>query len=176
MLKDTTKARRYNSYFLLLGVLFSGCKKDDPTPLERLPPATTTGANTWGCLVNGEAWTSKGADNMGSDWTVPDGMSVRMYFSTRRISLVFPDTTSSYRLLVGAYALVPNNLVGSHASVRIGSKIYNGSNLVGGIVHLNRVDRQAGVVSGTFELTIVDQPGDTLRVTNGRFDIGDMAR
>ena len=34
----------------------SQCKKNDPTPLAQLPPATQTGANTFGCLVNGQVW------------------------------------------------------------------------------------------------------------------------
>ena len=33
----------------------SKCKKDDPALLDQFPPATQTGANTFGCLVNGQA-------------------------------------------------------------------------------------------------------------------------
>lgn len=32
---------------------FSGCKKEDVNPVEKLPSATQTGANTFGCLVDG---------------------------------------------------------------------------------------------------------------------------
>ena len=50
---------------LLIGILLTlnSCeKKDDPTltPIEQLPKATKTGANTAGCLVNGEAFLPKG--------------------------------------------------------------------------------------------------------------------
>lgn len=38
----------------------SQCKKDDPAPEEQLPPATQTGANTLGCLVNGQPYTPGG--------------------------------------------------------------------------------------------------------------------
>lgn len=39
----------------------SCCNKDeDKTPIEQLPPATTTGANTAGCLVDGEVFLPKG--------------------------------------------------------------------------------------------------------------------
>lgn len=31
-------------------------------------------------------------------------------------------------------------------------------------------------MAGTFEFTMVGGPGDTLRVTDGRFDIGNMDR
>ena len=51
----------------LLGL--SQCKKTEPAaarPEDQLPPATQTGANTFGCLLNGQPWTpggSNGTDN-----------------------------------------------------------------------------------------------------------------
>ena len=42
----------------LLGL--SQCKKNDPNPVDQLPPATQTGANTFGCLVNGQPWLPQG--------------------------------------------------------------------------------------------------------------------
>ena len=43
--------------FLLFGIL-GACKKDEPfiAPIDQLPPATQEGANTSGCLVDGEAF------------------------------------------------------------------------------------------------------------------------
>ncbi len=38
----------------------TGCKKDKKTPLEQLPPETQTGANTFGCLIDGKAFKPKG--------------------------------------------------------------------------------------------------------------------
>jgi hypothetical protein len=53
-----------NLLFLFATVLtLSCCSKDDnkPTnPIDKLPPATQTGANTAGCLVNGKAFLPKG--------------------------------------------------------------------------------------------------------------------
>ena len=46
--------------FLLLG---SSCKKDKlVNEIDKLPPATQTGANTFGCLVNGKAWIAQNKD------------------------------------------------------------------------------------------------------------------
>ncbi|MGI0040947.1 MAG: hypothetical protein ACRD94_03170, partial [Nitrosopumilaceae archaeon] len=51
---------------LFLSLLFTialGCHNDDDTikiPINQLPPATHTGANTAGCLVNGIAFLPKG--------------------------------------------------------------------------------------------------------------------
>jgi hypothetical protein len=52
-------------HFLLTALLLSGwlltcCHKKDPAPVDQLPAITQTGANTFGCLLNGQAWTPKG--------------------------------------------------------------------------------------------------------------------
>jgi len=43
--------------FIFCIFLFINCKKNE---LDALPPATQNGANTFGCLVNGNAWVSTG--------------------------------------------------------------------------------------------------------------------
>src|SRR6185503_9360933 len=48
---------------LLLSVLLTGnCKKDNIDELSKLPPATQSGANTFGCLINGSAFIPNGYD------------------------------------------------------------------------------------------------------------------
>ncbi len=37
-------------------LLIYSCNKDDDYPKEELPPITSEGANTFGCLVDGEVW------------------------------------------------------------------------------------------------------------------------
>lgn len=46
-------------FLLLLTLSLSGCSKDDDrpiNPIDQLPPATQTGANTFGALLDGEAF------------------------------------------------------------------------------------------------------------------------
>ena len=55
-----------NSLLILILILsMSCCKKDDDnlTPLDQLPPATQTGENTFGCLLDGEAFIPSGGTN-----------------------------------------------------------------------------------------------------------------
>ena len=47
---------------LLPVLLAMGCHKNNPSPLDRLPPATQTGQYTFGCLLNGQSWTPLGFD------------------------------------------------------------------------------------------------------------------
>jgi len=54
-------------FFLLSTILLSlRCRKDKTAnPVDQLPPLTTVGANTFGCLVNGSAFLPKGASLSG---------------------------------------------------------------------------------------------------------------
>ena len=49
------------SLFLFLTAACTKTDDDAPAgPLDELPPATQTGANTFGCLINGEPWYNRG--------------------------------------------------------------------------------------------------------------------
>ena len=58
--------KTYIKYILVLLVL-AGCSKDDnkntSNPIDQLPPMTTSGKNTIGCLVNGVPFTDGGLMN-----------------------------------------------------------------------------------------------------------------
>ncbi|MEO7801559.1 MAG: hypothetical protein ABIR81_06155 [Ginsengibacter sp.] len=57
-------------YIVLIFCFFlitASCKKNNtPTDEDQLPPATQTGANTFGCLINGKVWLPKGYSNTGT--------------------------------------------------------------------------------------------------------------
>lgn len=54
-------------FFLAVTGIFVSCKKESTSQdeLAKLPPATQTGANTFGCLVNGKAFMPKGSTGIG---------------------------------------------------------------------------------------------------------------
>lgn len=70
-------------HFLLITalILLSSCHKDDDpiAPIDQLPPATQTGAGTFGCLVNGEPF----IDNSGSFNCFYQFVDVGYYFGIR---------------------------------------------------------------------------------------------
>lgn len=50
-------------HLIFLSIFFflaAGCIKHKSNPIDQLPPATQTGSNTLGFLLNGEPWTPKG--------------------------------------------------------------------------------------------------------------------
>ena len=160
----------------------SKCKQDDPAPLDQLPPATQTGANTFGCLVNGQVYIPQG--NTGtSNFSVlyePGPMGANLNIQTysinknRRqfVNLSCGPVTQSraYSLnipVVEGTASYTDTSLPSPCSAYIGNMppVYRKGRLT-----ITRLDNNAGIIAGTFEVTFAVPGCDTLKITQGRFD------
>ena len=176
---------------LLTGsLLAASCKKSKPgaalTELEKLPPITQTGANTFGCLVDGKAWLPNGSKPQ------IGGPNIQVYVDPTFQGGAFYVTGHQYQ---GPYQTVA---FGSSRCVNAGffttdsmfnsfdyKKTINGGTSIEfrtpengiyrkGFFNISRYDLINGVFSGTFEVKLYKTDGsfgDTLRITNGRFDV-----
>ena len=167
-------------WFWLPLLLLVGCHKKDPSPEEQLPTATQSGANTFGCLVNGQPWTPKG-NNGSSNYSVSYDRAYRkgtLNVGTYR----YIGTGANDYQLVGFYAdSIPTPGTYSLAIVNHHEGIFldrtktcqfpgNDPYYRKGSLTITRLDVQAGIISGTFEFTLARPGCDTVRVTQGRFD------
>jgi hypothetical protein len=179
---------------LVLPCLALQCNKDkdDPDPdngkgsdKEQLPPATQSGENTFGCLVNGEVWRPENGEVYRNPLRASFGLG-RLTISAEReidkksldneINITMYDNiddTGYYRLdeydtdslRSINYALYRLEKIGCQYSTYYSNKNY---------VIINRLDSIKNIISGRFEFIAVnDSCGelDTMRVTDGRFDI-----
>ncbi len=172
-------------HFLLLVplALLLGCKKNEPAaarPEDQLPPATQTGANTFGCLLNGQPWTPSGSNGTDNYKVIYDPGYAGGSLDIRAYRYPPGQTTNQYIFIGGGSINKPGSypLDGVKAGVYYRSGIkgscneYN--NAPGLVMHgqlvVIRLDYAQGIVSGTFSFTL-SQPGcDTVKVTQGRFD------
>ena len=161
--------------------LFTACKKDKGE--DQLPPATQTGANTFGCLINGEIYTPQGFEqnhpnfDMVVDPTFENGnfgfstfnknKKLRLNLGTNSIKntgiLYIQDTSKP--LHIGVY----ND--NSNCYFSPGTINYYDYYSVGNLT-ITRYDLTNGIFSGTFEFILYDPATscDTIKVTQGRFD------
>ena len=180
------KVPQYFLLFIFAGLLMSlQCKKsNDPfsnnttpsTPV--LPNETTSGANTFGCLVNNNVW-------------LPNSGMTHFYADY-----------SNKVFYIGASYANPNDITdsGSHVSIRgnfinsigtynlrklsadsdsvIGHNVYYCKNtkfywIIGdsGYFEFTRLDTNNVTMSGRFAFNAVSSYGDTVKITQGRFDI-----
>lgn len=140
----------------------------EPTPkteLEKLPPITQTGENTFGYLVNGKAVVFTSTLNFSA---IYQGGFIQI--AGGGVSLVIIDP------------IAPNqeyNIPESETfKARYTKEAQNGSycfyefeNTYDGYIHFSKVDRVNHIASGTFQYSTVTQDCDTIRVTDGRFDM-----
>ena len=169
-------------------MLSSSCKKHTIPPgnqLSLLPPATQTGANTFGCLVNGQAFVPGGsvfngapfqcnyiytgggyyltvaADNKGGDGTITD-----IVLGTDSLA-VSQGQTLLFKRSASGNAQASYNLVYAHG----GLTSYITKNPASGQLIISRFDPDKQIVSGTFYFNAVNATGNTVNVTDGRFDM-----
>jgi hypothetical protein len=176
---------------VLLVVITLSCKKNKNEPeteLEKLPPITQTGANTFGCLVNGVAWLPNGRK--------PDG-----WFGKPNLEVYINESLPyrSFGITAGQY-----NGERSHISFGTSKNLQNGvynfdnlnidkqiffeyqkfywnANIVEHSIPYDSlsyrkgkftITRLSNSISGIFEIEISKfNSTDTLKITNGRFDM-----
>lgn len=180
--------------YLALGLLTqcSKCKQDPapqlPTdPLATLPPETQSGAGTFGCLVNGKAYIITNAISTSGEWISPTRLSVgtSLYLNGdrsadfRSITMLLNGQLSTQPASVFSIVPAANPAVAFTTGLNqfytfSGSPtcVYSGQQVKTGKVELVRFDGAARIAAGRFAFTLYEPGGcDTLRVTNGRFDV-----
>lgn len=168
---------------LLITFTLSCCNKDEDQPIaeiDKLPPATQTGAQTFGCLIDGKAFVPpKFGTNAPSAFYqfVGGSYTLSIYGSTdggsnlKSILLGALDvpaiTTTNYPLK----SEENGNFLGKYL---IGGGIaFSGitSNSNPGILTITRFDTTNFIISGTFSFTVLNNNGNEIKITDGRFDM-----
>ncbi|TAE43335.1 MAG: hypothetical protein EAY66_00010 [Sphingobacteriales bacterium] len=159
-------------------MLAASCKKEkSKNPIDDLPPATQTGANTFGCLINGEIWKPKGGlldrtldlsydpGYMGGTFNVIANRFLSQGVSERI-------TIASYNLQSTGSFVISKNKVG--INFRKSDCAYLSDevdNIQSGILIITRLDLQAKIISGTFNFKLEKTGCPTIIATEGRFDL-----
>lgn len=173
------------AFFLLCG---SSCKKSkNSSPIDQLPPETQIGANTFGCLVDGKVFVPKGL-----------GLSPRL---TCYYQYIYFPHENGYVFQVAAndksMPSVLNSLNIGFDSMKVMEgktyllqKVYKGGargnyrhftetslddfftySPSSGELVITKFDEANQIVSGTFWFNAINNNGDTVYVTDGRFDM-----
>lgn len=181
----------------LLFITLSSCNSnDDNSFTPTLPPATQTGANTFGCYIDGNLLvprdgdgtfnsTSKGMQFWGSSDQTYNEIHVWDYKSGSE-SLFF-HIQDLHQNEEGSYEIKESNCQLSSSgnpnpTVNLFCRKKNQSTQLinlycsiegSGILKIIRYDLVNRIVSGTFSCSAVnrDDPNDIIEITEGRFDI-----
>ena len=176
--------------YLLLALLplflITACDDDDlqprpgETPLEtlnRLVPATQTGAGTFGCLVNGEVWIPEvdgpdSAIDALTGITNPNNLTI----TARKEPL---SDNRNHNLVIGSVFEVeqpsPMKLFSKFRDRDVNdncSAILLDTTFLN-FITISKHDQENQIISGTFECTMQEPecPEKTIEITEGRFDL-----
>ncbi len=163
--------------------LFVACTKD----VKELPPATETGANTFGAIVNGKLWAPQdfGAVNIGTKLECRRMPTKDIIINARNFSSSPTETEFELRIKeVTATGTYPLNTTVSYPS---GSASYGyyvkrkitplnewlTNSQYTGSVTITKIDTLNRFVSGTFQFNAINlyNNPEPLTVTEGRFDV-----
>jgi hypothetical protein len=181
-MKNKNKIIMKYLFLLFLAITINSCDKNDDDsprdPISRLPPATQTGANTFGALLDGEPFIPAGGSNpldaqyqlINGEWYFFVGGSKRVEdFNLLSLSL----STNARELETGqTYILVSEFDAGGVSGVYgFNGDFYDTDDLNSGELSITRLDLNAQIVSGTFFFDIIDENGELREIREGRFDM-----
>lgn len=167
----------------ILIFIFISCKKKDTSP--KLPDATQIGANTFGCLVDGElAKTEMYSSSWNGEGVIFSNLVVNynmIYISaiTKKPRRNF-DFEIYYNGLLGNYTSYSEHNSKTYAchymdstdkygTIGGGSNDYFTDATHNGTITFTRFESK--IVSAIFEMELVNNNGATRRISSGRFDI-----
>ena len=165
--------------------IFTACKKDktETTELSKLPAATQTGANTFGCLVNGKAWVAQRNDcsifcplslkvmydgNNGGNLSIT-GFNININEGIDQGIIIGLDSTDFKSNFI-FNASTANNIGFTYINNSIYTRSWDSLIVCTGSVKLTSYNFQTGIISGTFDFSLTKPNSPTIIVTNGRFD------
>lgn len=151
---------------LLIGILLTinSCSEkseNELTPLEQLPKATQTGENTFGCLINGEAFVVSNTSQQ-----VAIYQQGQLQFGADGISMILGDPLNINLI----YDLVGKASYYVNADPQLGCH-YEFNHSYQGSVTFSKIDRTNYIISGTFEFSTNKDGCEDIKITNGRFDL-----
>lgn len=140
---------------ILLSVICLGsCAEDTSIDVTVMPPATTTGANTFGCLVDG--WVYVGGRYNNKDF---GGWAAKSFLYNEKEDKLTGYISVTFDYNISFTILSPQE--GKNAVLT--DLQFNNDKQEDGIVFISRFDKKDKIISGTF--------GNENRITNGRFDV-----
>ncbi len=175
---------------LLLATLVSClcCSKEETiAPIDQLPEATTEGLGTFGCLVNGKAYIDDNGGYLNAAYQYSSGgwnLNINGFDSDYEKSTEIPRAMylQSYRsedLQQGTYTLGNYEEGGIYGKILMYGDFLDPTNVattnnegLSGEITFTRFDKDtSNIVSGNFWFDVINpNTGDTLHITDGRFD------
>ena len=147
-------------------------------PIDQLPPATQTGENTFGCLVDGEVWLPHGS-------LLKQAISVD-YNKTQKQLYLSPINDGGYiklnyccdlsvdtTFIVNKNDTVPDGLSVAYKRSSTNEKFnhFPKDTITEIYFNISKLDTIERIIAGEFYFTAKSDSGNIAKITDGRFDL-----
>jgi hypothetical protein len=173
--------------FILLYISTLSCSHhyDDPQPvseLDKLPPATQTGANTFGCLLDGVAFKPGITNNsyncfyqfVNGEYYFNVNASNQKYGILKGIGIGTEKKTISEGQTLNLFERINGNAYGTYyvgnSNTGLDDLMYTSTYNTGQLI-ITKLDFTHNIVSGTFWFNVIDSQNVVHHITDGRFDM-----
>ena len=179
---------------LWVTLLFYACRKDNlepgtyPAPIDYtvLPPATQTGANTFGCLVDGEVWVPRvpllavtyrdiSSHVSEKNGTGAGGVTCNLVDLDKRIDNWLSISFGNNYFQTKQFCFPTNIGVTAHFKKTNGDGyLSNYFDTDENCITITKLDTTNNIISGTFQFTMYNDTinkNDKVIITDGRFDL-----
>ncbi|NRB84353.1 MAG: hypothetical protein HRU49_11355 [Winogradskyella sp.] len=154
-------------------LIITSCNNNDDDngstdPVDQLPPATQTGENTVGFLIDGIPISVTNSNHIGAFFQQGQ-LQIGFGYEDDYMDLSISILANSPLAVDTNYSLVNNSLV-----VKTNDDtncFYDIDDTLEGIVRFTNIDETNFIISGFFEFTTVTEGCDTINITEGRFDV-----
>lgn len=180
---DTAMTKYAHSFFYFLISLLLGCQKED-NPYG-LPPATQSGANTFGCLIDGKPWIADIAPDVLDpalrklDMSYDETGTGKYYNNNWRLSAKAINDSIDDIIGITARAFDRNIILNKDANSLRAYLFYGNRDKFYYImdatqinkIEITKLDTFHNICSGRFDFfAITSDKSDTIHITEGRFD------
>ncbi|MBI6118790.1 DUF6252 family protein [Salegentibacter maritimus] len=165
-------------YILLLLFVFSCSKQDDcDNPVDCLPPLTTKGEGTIGCLIDDEPFKPGGSQLSGPtqqafyqfvDGGYYFGLTANHRSSKKNIRIFIRNESIEENMIFNLTLDEKNSNFGEYVSA---AGRYQTNNIQNGEIEFIKFDEENGIVSGTFWFDALSEDGEVAEIREGRFDM-----
>ncbi len=173
----------YLNFLLLFTLSLSLQCRKPKSELEKLPPATQTGADKFGCLIDGKAFLPKGnpfgGPILSCAYQFVNGgyyFQLKAFNNEGAVKYGVGVFTDSLNIENGIKYTLKNRFTKAQASgiysiSNFGLVNYLTNDINTGELKISKFDRINRIVSGTFWFDAIDKQGQKVEVREGRFDL-----
>jgi hypothetical protein len=180
------KNSQFVSCIILVSIFIICCKKSSSGP--ELPSVAQLGKNTFGCKINGSIWVPNQKCNFFSNPCSAMDVSLIKAYPDSSLPLALDvsfgtkiDGGNTYMSMISKNIQAPpysyfskiGNIFDSLGIMYVTSTayvFYSRPNF-GGSVEITKIDTTARILSGVFSFILYGSNGDSVIVTDGRFDL-----